>query len=235
MLVLGCCLFSFSAKAYYTPKEKPAKPNDAQGQFREACTTAKAQIDQNVNNVRARLTTGGDVWWDRGDGKYVVPAVEPGQTEVSSIFAGAVWLGGLDKGGSLKVACQTYGNGSNQSDFWPGPLSDNEGVTSKEICDKWDQFFEVQGSEIEEHQRLFEEAKAGLITYTEDMIPLGVKGWPGKRNPYFFSVHQFDLPDTDQGLAGFWDNDMDGTYDPLKGDFPMIEIRGCEETRKEGC
>ena len=229
LLVLGCCLLAFSAQAYYNPKEKPARPSDAQVQFREACTTAKAQIDQNVNNVRARLTTGGDVWWDRGDGKYVVPAVDPGQTEVSSIFAGAVWLGGLDKGNNLKVACQTYGNASNRSDFWSGPLNENEGTTSKEVCDKWDRFFEVQGSEIEEHIRLFEEAKAGTLTYTEDMIPLGVKGWPGKRNPYFFSVHQFDLPDTDQGLAGFWDNDLDGTYDPLKGDFPMIEIRGCEE------
>lgn len=229
LLVLGYCLVASAAMAYYNPKEKPAKPTDQQLQFREACTTAKAQIDQNVNNVRARLTTGGDVWWDRNDGKYVVPAVEPGQTEVSSIFAGAVWLGGKDKGKNLKVACQQYGNASNRSDFWPGPLKPDEGTTSKEVCDKWDRFFEVQGSEIEEHRRLFQLALDGAITYTEDMIPLGVKGWPGRRNPYFFSVHRFDLPDTDQGLAGFWDNDGDGTYDPLKGDFPMIEIRGCEE------
>lgn len=219
--------------AYYNPKERPVKSGNQHVNFRETCTTAKAQVDQNVNNVRARLTTGGDVWWDRSDAKYVVPAVEPGQPEVSSIFAGAVWLGGVDNGGNLKVACQEYGNNSNSSDFWPGPLNPETGTTDKSDCDNWDAFFEVQGSEVEEHMRLFNDAKDGLITYTEDMIPLGVRGWPGKRNPYFFDVHQFDLPDTDQGLAGFFDADLDGEYDPLKGDFPTIEIRGCEEEKPQ--
>jgi hypothetical protein len=232
-IAFGLCLFATSAMAYYNPKERPAKPGNQQVSFREACTTAKAQIDQNVNNVRARLTTGGDVWWDRGDGKYVVPAVDPGQPEVSSIFAGAVWLGGVDPGGSLKVAGQTYGNSNNSSDFWSGPLrpldDPQAGTTDKTICDNWDIFFEVQASEVDEHKRFLRDAEEGLITYTDEMIPLGIRGWPGKRNPYFFDVHQFDLPDTDQGLAGFYDADLDGEYDPLKGDFPMIEIRKCEE------
>lgn len=230
-IVLLLLLFSvtgFPLLAYYPKSEKATTKSDKIS-FREACTTAKAQIDQDVNNVRARLTTGGDVWWDRADGKYIVPKVAPGQQEVSSIFSGAVWLGGVDKGKNLKVACQTYGNANNRSDFWPGPLRPENGTTSKEICSKWDKFFEVQGYEIDEHLRLFERAKAGGTPYTVEMIPLGLKGWPAKRNPYFFSVHRFDLPDTDQGLAGFRDVDEDGTYDPLKGDFPIIEIRGCEE------
>ena len=61
--------------------------------FRENCDNAISQTDMDINNVRARLTTGGDVWWDSNDGRYVVPKVPPGQPEVSSIFAGAVWLG----------------------------------------------------------------------------------------------------------------------------------------------
>ena len=191
--------------------------------------TAKAQIDQDVNNVRARLTTGGDVWWDRGDGKYVVPKVPLGQTEVSSIFAGAVWLGGFDTGGSLKTACQTYGNNGGNSDFWPGPLTPDAGTTTKEVCSNWDKFFEVSGQEIKEHLSLWQAALDGGPAYTEDMIPAGVKGWPGRRNEFFFSVHRFGLPDTDQGLAGFFDQDGDGYYEPLDGDFPTIEIRGCEE------
>src|SRR5690606_7036280 len=114
-----------SALAYYNPKEKPTAPptNDNSVSFREQCVTANRDIDQDVNNVRARLTCGGDVWWNRNDGKYIVPKVEPGQQEVSSIFAGAVWLGGFDPGGNLKVAAQTYGNSSGQSDFWAGPLN----------------------------------------------------------------------------------------------------------------
>lgn len=234
---MGMWLFTTSAFAYYNPKEKPSSPaNNSSIKFREACTTAKRQIDQDVNNVRARLTTGGDVWWDRADGKYVVPKVAPGQTEVSSIFAGAVWLGGVDPGGNLKVACQAYGNSGNSSDFWPGPIHPETGVTSKEICDQWDRFFEVSGQEIDEHLRMWNEAREGGPEYTEDMIPPGVKGWPAKQTgvTYFFDVHNFDLPNTDQGLAGFWDQDGDGFYDPLQGDYPIIEIRGCTPDLRPG-
>jgi len=44
---------------------------------------------QKINNVRAMLLNGGDVWWDLDNAQYIVPKVEPGQPEVSSIFAGA--------------------------------------------------------------------------------------------------------------------------------------------------
>ncbi len=225
----GLCLNTASVFGYYNPKEKPASPKEESITFREQCITASAQIDQDVNNVRARLTTGGDVWWNRNDGKYVVPKVEPGEQEISSIFAGAVWLGGLDPGGNLKVACQTYGNSGNRSDFWSGPLNDGAGTTSKTICDQWDRFFEVSGQEVKTHLDLFNRARNGEIDYTEDMIPFGVRTWPAVENPYFFNAIGWDLPVTTQGLAGFWDEDMDGKYDPLQGDFPTIEIRGCEE------
>ena len=231
-LFFGVCFFATSALAYYNPKERPVAPpakDNSSVSFREQCVTANRQIDQDVNNVRARLTCGGDVWWNRNDGKYVVPKVEPGQQEVSSLFAGAVWLGGFDPGGNLKVACQTYGNSSGRSDFWSGPLNPETGTTDKLFCDQWERFFEVSGAEIKQHLQFYENARAGLGEYTEDMIPLGVKQWPGKKNPYFFSVAGFDLPNTDQGLAGFYDEDLDGEYDPLKGDFPTIEIKGCEE------
>ncbi|MEO1258099.1 MAG: hypothetical protein AAFZ15_04855 [Bacteroidota bacterium] len=226
----GMFFFATSAFAYYNPKEKPSSPaNNQNVTFREQCVTANEQIDQDVNNVRARLTTGGDVWWNRNDGKYIVPKVEPGQQEVSSIFAGAVWLGGVDPGGNLKVACQTYGNASAQSDFWPGPLNDETGTTDKLFCDQWERFFEVSGAEVQEHLAFFEAARAGTAEYTEDMIPRGLKEWPASENPYFFSAVGFDLPETAQGLAGFWDENNDDRYDPLDGDFPTIEIRGCED------
>lgn len=228
--LVAILVFASSAQAYYNPSKKPSKPkNDNKVTYREACVTAKAQIDQDVNNVRARLTSGGDVWWDRNDGKYVVPKVPLGQTEVSSIYAGAVWLGGFDPGGNLKTACQTYGNQGGDSDFWPGPLTPDGGTTDKETCDHWDRFFEVSGLEIQQHLTFVQEAAAGGTPYTADMIPEGVKGWPGRKNEFFFEVHNFSLPETDQGLAGFFDQDGDRNYEPLDGDFPTIEIRGCDE------
>jgi hypothetical protein len=50
------------------------------------------------------------------------------------------------------------------------------------------------------------------------MIPRGVKGWPAKGNEYFFEINEFDLPNTTQGLAGFFDRNGDTNYDPLDGD-----------------
>ncbi len=228
--LLGIAFLTATSYAHVPLKEAGVvvKENDNVN-FREACTTGRAQIDQDVNNVRARLTTGGDVWWDRNDGKYVVPKVAPGEIEVSSIFAGAVWLGGVDPGGNLKVACQTYGNSNNRSDFWPGPIHPETGITDAPVCEDWDRFFEVQGTEIDQHLALFTAAERGELDYTEDLIPFGVKGWPGKGNQYFFDVWGFELPNTPQALAGFWDADGDGFYDPLKGDYPIIEIRGCEK------
>ncbi|MBR9919881.1 MAG: hypothetical protein GYB31_03520 [Bacteroidetes bacterium] len=241
------CLFGAfvwtTASAHIDPNRQTTNINEPNSNsntavsFRADCTTAGAQIDQGVNrltggkvnNVRARLTTGGDVWWDRGDGLYVVPHVDPGQPEVSSIFAGAVWLGGLDPGGSLKVAGQTYGNAQGNSDFWAGPLDPVTGLTDLEICDDWDRFFEVYASEIDLHLSQYEEALAAGEDYDPDMIPEGVKGWPARGNDYFFEINEFELPNTTQGLAGYYDRDGNMKYEPAEGDYPIIEIRGCED------
>lgn len=239
LLTSACLLWLLPSEAHINPelqgKAKPASTNSSLS-FREDCTTPKNQIDQGlnrltggkVNNVRARLRTGGDPWWDGNDGKYIVPHVDPGEVEVSSIFAGGVWLGGVDPGGSLKVACQTYGNPSGNTDFWTGPLDPNEGTTDKEICERWDRFFEVYATEIDEHLRLYNESIATGSSYDPDLIPKGVKGWPAKGNEFFFEINEFDLPSTNQGLAGFFDRDGDTNYEPLDGDYPVIEIRGCE-------
>ncbi|MBK8922048.1 MAG: hypothetical protein IPM81_11135 [Saprospirales bacterium] len=203
---------------------KAGKANKVQ--YRGVCASSESQIDMEINNVRARLLGGGDCWWDFSDGRYIVPKVDvaTGQREVSSIFAGSVWLGGIDPAGNLKLACQDY-RPSGQNDFWPGPLSEI-GITDELTCDNWDRHFRVTGDEIRKHL-------ANLATgdLNPDNIPRGVKGWPARGNPYFADVWGYDLPYTQQALAGFYDADFDGDYDPLKGDFPSIEIRRCPLNR----
>jgi hypothetical protein len=190
------------------------------------CANSESQIDQEINNVRARLLAGGDCWWDFQNGSYIVPKVEPGsgQRPVSSIFAGAVWLGGLDQGGNLKLACQDYRN-TGQNDFWNGPLTDN-GTTDEGTCKNWDKHFRVVGEEIREHLKNLSQGNL-----SPDLIPRGLRGWPAQGNIYFADVWGFDLPNTVQGLAGFYDADGNNIYDPLAGDYPSIEIEGCELNR----
>src|ERR1700722_19148358 len=59
-----------------------------------------------INNIRARIMDEGDMWWDPGAGlpKYIVPA----GSKTSSLFSGALWIGGVDQGGQLKTAAMTY-------------------------------------------------------------------------------------------------------------------------------
>ena len=40
---------------------------------------ASAQTDLNINNVRARLLNGGDMWWDFSDCRYGGPNLPDGQ------------------------------------------------------------------------------------------------------------------------------------------------------------
>ena len=68
-----------------------------------ACSEAVVQSDLAVNNVRCRILMG-DMWWDLANAAYEIPK----GSGLNSIFAGSLWMGGVDVGGQLKVAAQTY-------------------------------------------------------------------------------------------------------------------------------
>ena len=195
---------------------------------RADCAPSTSSIDMSINNVRARLLGGGDVWWDLQNGKYIVPKVKPGSgvPEVSAIFSGSVWLGGYDPVGNLKLAAQSYRTGS-RNDFWPGPLDPNKGTIGIDTCAKWDRHFEVLGSNIALHLKAYADAQTTGVAMDCKKIPQDVLGWPARGNPYFKGINGFNLPNTSQGLAAFFDRDGNGLYNPCMGDYPIVEVRGC--------
>ena len=218
--------------AHVNPNQSK-KGGNATATLREDCAQSRSSIDQDINNVRARLLGGGDVWWDLSNGRYIVPKVDPasGETEVSAIFAGSVWLGGFAPGENLKVAAQTYRQSGN--DFWAGPLNEATGGTTNDtVCLNWDRHFEVLGTEIDDARRYWR-LNADPVTMRVDDIsgfPSSVLYWPAYGNPYFEDFYGFSLPDNfNAGLADFWDQDLDGIYDPAAGDYPRIGIRKCED------
>ncbi len=213
-----------------TPAPKSGAPK---ANYREECAQSKSQIDLNVNNVRARLQGGGDIWWDFKDGLYVVPNVAPGVPRVSSIFAGGIWIGGIDAGNNLKTACTLFRRAAD-NDWWSGPLDEKGGVEAA-TCANWDKHFVVNGGEIDAFKTAYDAAPkdAGgrvLDPGFIDQIEQNVKGWPSKGNPYFTEVHGFPMPANVKKFAYFWDRNEDGKYDPLDGDYPAIFVRGCEKT-----
>src|ERR1043165_9176411 len=121
------------------------------------CAPASSSIDMDINNARVRLQNGGDMWWDLiNTAKYEIPKSLPGQPEnPSSMFAGAVWIGGIDAQGQLKVAAATYRQNGN--DFFPGPLDENAAVDAA-TCKLWDKHYEVLGTDIDSFLQLVAEA-----------------------------------------------------------------------------
>lgn len=121
---------------------------------------------------------------------------------VSSLFAGALWIGAFDEGGTLRVAAQTYRQNGN--DFFPGPL-DASGSITQDLCNDFDRIWKVNRSTIDSF-------RWGLLPSTTPSI----RYWPGRGNPYL----PF-LPDQD--LAPFFDYNNDGNYDSSTGDYPSVQ------------
>jgi hypothetical protein len=222
-------IWSISAKEPSYLGGPPPPPPISNFEQRGDCAQGASAYDMGINNVRARLLICGDSWWDlNGKARYIVPnvALGSGLPEVSSLFAGAVWLGGQDLAGNLKLAAQTYRTAT-RNDYWPGPLS-AVGEVAEETCQDWDKHFVVNGNNIRKFTNAFRASIASGIPFDCGLIPADIKGWPAKGNPYFFDIHKFELPVTTQGLALFFDYDGNGLYNPCKGDYPVIDIRGCE-------
>ena len=149
--LIFCLVIVFSSGAISAKPDINVSGNGTSGRsnktVEELCQPAKAQSDLNINNVRATILGGGDMWWDLNTARYEVP--KGGGKH--SMFAGALWLGGLDEGNQLKLAAMTYR--SRGSDYWPGPLS-TDGLASvdKTVCDKYDRHWIITREEVETHR-----------------------------------------------------------------------------------
>lgn len=180
------------------------------------CVNATAQSDLDINNVRAKILNGGDMWWDlfgNNEARYAVPKPPIGQVGPSSQFASSVWIGGYDAGGSLKTAAQTYRQNGN--DYWPGPLTSSATIDPA-TCVAWDKFFKINRADVESYYNwVMDQTVDNPLEGTQAMDVINT--WPA------FG------PDG-QPLAPFYDVNSDGLYDPSVGDVPDFDItgtRGC--------
>ena len=185
------------------------------------CEPSKSRADLDVNNVRCPIFINGDMWWDlAGTALYEVP-VGSGK---HSLFAGAIWFGGKDGTGQLKVAAQTYRQSG--SDFWPGPIDTANTIISADACLNFDKHFKITFSEVKNFHEQYQ--VKGDINYP---IPDIIKNWPGNGNvnpPYNQSIN----------LAPFYDRSGDGIYDYNDGDYPKYDVDAildpCDKNRLLG-
>jgi len=165
------------------------------------CAPATQNLNLDVNNVRARILNGGDMWWDLvAVAKYEIPKVTAANgIHVCSVFAGALWLGGYDQT-NLRLAAMTYRQ--NGSDFFPGPLDTSTGVTNAGECLRWDQIFQVTRQEVD---NFLNEPGA---TPASDIL-----NWPGTGNAALGEAH-FMAPYVNVSNSGY--------YNPSAGDYPNV-------------
>jgi len=194
-----------------------------------ACAPATALRDLEWNNISALIETGGSLWQDRAVGLSHYYAPKDGN--VSVLYAGALWLGGLSPDQQLKLAAITYRFGGN--DFWSGPLSnDGSAEISESECVKWDRFTITYRADAQRHRQYFECINSADCV-VEESFPSGYS-----IPPYFFDYPAIGNTSAGQDLylAPFYDFDGDGSYNPENGDYPWYDFLkeiNCAERKRD--
>lgn len=170
------------------------------------CTAPTSSVQLDINNVRCLIHNGGDMWWDLNSSpRYEIPKVPPGVPAIHSMFASAVWVGGYDAGGRLRLAAQTYRQSG--TDFFAGPLT-LQGTTDASTCQKWDRHFVITRQEINDFLSAFQANpnNVNLGNYPN------ITSWPAINTD----------PGFERFLAPFVDVNNDGDYTPSAGDYPDV-------------
>lgn len=162
-------------------------------------TAQSAQLD--ANNVSARINAAGDLFWDFTNARFEVPKGSGKHT----LFAGNLWIGGIDAGSQLHLAAQTYRQTG--TDFFQGPISTAYSAT---YDSQWNKVWKIDKSTIDNFRLWWQNPSA----YPGYIVPSIIIDWPAHGNPANNEATY---------LAPFVDNNMDGQYNYQDGDFPCIK------------
>lgn len=194
MLLLVCMAFS----SVHAEKSKGAQRVSTPKAESATCLPASGSNELTINNVRAYLETGGTMWF-KELAEYEVP-IGSGKT---SMFCAALWIGGRDANGQLKLAAVRFRQVGN--DFWTGPLKITGAGTTQSMCIKFDKHFKITRSEVDQHI-------AGYNT-SGYVMPSSIANWPAHGDEGYSYY-----------LAPFKDVNGNGVYDPENGDYPYYDI-----------
>lgn len=205
----------------YNGSEKPA-PNTPVTKAAN-CKPPSTTSFMELNNVRAMIHTAGNLWQVPGQNLALYEV--PKNSGIMALFTSALWLGGTDVNGQLKLAALRYRQGA---DYWTGPLSQGSAETTNDNCLAYDRHFITIQDEIREFDAWFTAGEQDAINGTNTQqelfpnyeIPLIIKEWPAHG-------------DISQGqgyyLAPFYDRNEDGQYRWEDGDYPWHDINKTKE------
>jgi len=212
------CLFT-QAGLPQKYKENPVSQLKASASFKSlvaGCFPGKAVTELSLNNVRTWARMDGVLWSAPYDS---MPGYEiPKNSGKSSIYSGGIWIGGTDVNGQLKLSACKYAGARN---YWPGPLKadgPDRGTTDVEVCYQYDQHFPISRFDVE----IFREWYNTPLDKREKefsgyFLPQTILDWP---------AHGDAAAGYEFNLAPFWDNNDDGLYNPVDGDYPFYDLDG---------
>lgn len=243
-LVTSALMWSNDALSYLGPNDGNSgmsQGNNGNTVSSEAkganCSPATARLTMAFNDVSAYIEQGGSMFQDRQNS---VAAYEvPKGSGLNAIYAGALWMGGVDVNGQLKLAAVKFRNGN---DFWPGPLTVNPGTgnynpnqpvgddairpfgganINPEECTAYDEFYTIRKAEVIQFNIWWECANGLAVDGCDDVTQPSadvlnrIYSWP---------AHGETSLQQDFYLAPFYDRDGDGNYDPVgQGDHPWYD------------
>lgn len=184
----------------------PKKQRTSQAKAGSAkCLSATNSNELTINNVRAYIETNGTMW-NKEIAEYEVPK----GSGKSSMFAAALWIGGLDDNNQLKLAAVRFRQVGD--DYWTGPLSvDGLAQIAQEDCAAWDKMFKMTRAEVDEHINTY-----NTHNHTVPNPSLAIRNWPA-HGDYDNKLQSFYL-------APFKDVNGNYEYDPENGDYPYYDI-----------
>ncbi len=182
-----------------------------------------------LNNVRAMVHTAGNLWQVPGQNfsQYEIPK----NSKIMALFTSALWLGGTDINGQLKLAALRYRNGQ---DYWTGPLSEETAEIDPSDCSKYDQHYITSKDLVREFDAWF---TAGELDQ-QNGTNLQATNFPNYKIPDFFKTwpaHGDVTKGQNFYLAPFYDRDQNGIYEFEKGDYPWYDLnneKNCKEDRR---
>lgn len=218
-LLLMCFMLvgtSAYAEAYKYAVKKPAKKAEL-----ERCRRGQGSAELSINNVRARINTSGNMWYDGATARYFVP--KDGNS--TAMYCAALWIGGQDANLQLRVAALRFGQEGD--DFWPGPLTvDANASVDKSVCEQWDKHFKITKAEVEYFVDGFEYQGETFIGVDASRATEAIKTWP---------AHGDVSKNQSKFMAPFYDRSGDGVYNWEDGDYPYYDLSGelCPAKQKE--
>lgn len=211
-LLLMCLLLVGGAvhaeKFKYAASKKPTKKAEL-----ERCRRGQGSAELSINNVRARINTWGNMWYDGATARYFVP--KDGNS--TAMYCAALWIGGQDANLQLRIAALRFGQDGD--DFWPGPLTvDANASVDKAVCEQWDKHFRITKAEVEYFVAGIEKNAAGqVVSVDASRATEAIKTWP---------AHGDQSKKQSRFLAPFFDQNGDGVYSWEEGDYPYYDLSG---------